>query len=1198
MVHRLNAIELKGFKSFAASTRLEFPGQITAIVGPNGSGKSNLGDAFRWALGESSIAALRARRANELVFAGSEKRVRQGMASVTLSFDNRDGWFPLEFEEVAVSRRVFRDGEGEYEINGKRLRAKDVTALFAQAGLLQRDALFVGQGMLDRVLSFRPDELRGLFEQMSGTQIYQRRKDEAVGRLGETERNIQHLQSLVDELTPQWQQMGEQVKRLQAYREAREALGSALRRWYGVQQGLLGIREENQSRLVERKGAELTEAHDALGRAEEEAKSQSSGRARVAGEVNGLERDLAEARLAESALARDLAVAEERGRALEARRADLTARAERLSQEKNSLEQRLLPVREEVLGLTRQERELAERKAELERRADETRTRRDEREREMERVKAAVAALETERSRRQGQREAAEQRLKMIEEQLAEVEASEGQLREQLGQLGGRKEQIEGRFTEQTRLLQDTKSARDELLRQIASAEEKRRSVSQQEHEAARQAEQVAGELAKLQGKSRAIVDREGKSLLDVSRRKGLRWEPRQLVEYLHVADGYEPAIGAALGDVWDAFVLNGETPLASLLEELEAGKDLARPLRLATSEWATAPRRNEAPQSSGGIAATQLVDVPAEMRPLVEALLGDVLVFAEWRSAIERKDLLSQGYRLVTRDGLLFTPNGLFAANKGDGSSAFSLEKELRHAERELEEANAHRAALAESTLKQESVVETLREQEAQIEGRVRSDTAKLQTVHEELVRLQAEEESLNQRLTWSEKTREGLLGSREKVRGEEDAAETRLGEMEAQLKALAAESLKFQGDDPEASAGNLGEELAAAETAWREASKDLSFALQRVEELEQRWRTLAEEVEEAQAQAAREDAALEQVGAALAGFREARQGAAGEIERLAGQLSLKKEALSELEVSAVQRERELAEARARVDELERGMSGLQAERRGLEEERRRLGRAVQEDEDLLQPAAGDKAVDSTSLDVQDEEGLERLAQELELEVSRRRAEFRQFKAINALAEESFKDLDERYRYLVEQLADVREAEDNLRRLMTEADEAAQREFGNTFSAVDAAFKEIFAELFGGGEATLKLQPPDGKAAQQEGIEISVRLPGKRMQAVSLLSGGERGLISLALVFAFLRVLRPPFCLLDEADAMLDESNVDRFCNLLRSSSQHTQFIVITHNRRSAETADVLYGITRNADGTSQVLSLDLKRWAEQAAS
>ena len=1197
MVHRLNAIELKGFKSFAASTRLEFPGQITAIVGPNGSGKSNLGDAFRWALGESSIAALRARRANELVFAGSEKRVRQGMAAVTLSFDNRDGWFPLEFEEVSVSRRVFRDGEGEYEINGKRLRVKDVMALFAQAGLLQRDALFVGQGMLDRVLSFRPDELRTLFEQMSGTQIYQRRKDEAVGRLGETERNIQHLQSLVDELTPQWSQMGEQVRRLQEYREAREALGVALRRWYRSQQRLLEIREQNHSRLAERQEVELAEARNVLAKAEEGAKAQSSDQARVAGEVNGLERALAEARLAESALARDLAVAEERRRALEARKADLAARAERLLQEENSLEQRLLPLKEEVLRLTRQERELEERKAELGRRVEEMQARRTEKEREIEGVKAAVAALESERGRQQGRRDAAEQRLRLMEEQLVEAEASEEKIKEQLSELIAQKEQIERGVAEQTHLLQDARSAREELLRQIASAEEKRRSLSREEHEAGRRAEQAAGELAKLQGKSRAIMDQEGKRLLDLSRRKGLPWQPHQLVEVLGVVDGYEAAIGAALGEVWNAFVLNGEMPVVSLLEELEAGKGLGNPLRLATSEWASAQSGNQAPQDSSGIAAIQLVDVPADLQPLARALLGDVLVFPDWRSALERKDLLSRGYRLVTRDGLLFSPNGLFSANKGDGSSALSLEKELRRAESELGEANARRAALAESTLKQESAVDALREQEVQIEGRVRSATAQLRAMQEELARLQAEEESLNQRLTWSRKTREALLSSREKVRAEQSAAEARLGEMEIQLQGLTAEQQRLEANGSDGPAGSLAEELAAAETAWREASKDLSFATQRAEELEGRSLSLTKEAEEAEAQAIQEGAALEQVMTSLAELSEARDRAAKEIERLVGELNLKREALREGEALAVQRAQELAEARSRVDELERGISTLQAEGRGLEEERRRLVREMQEDEDLLGGAKEDKAVDPISLEAQDAGLLEPVTRELELEVSRRRAELRQFKAINALAEESFKDLDERYRYLVEQLADVREAEDNLRRLIAEADEAAQREFENTFSAVDAAFKEIFTELFGGGEATLKLQPPDGKSAQQEGIEISVRLPGKRLQAVSLLSGGERGLISLALVFAFLRVLRPPFCLLDEADAMLDESNVDRFCDLLRSSSLHTQFIVITHNRRTAETADVLYGITRNADGTSQVLSLDLKNWAGQTA-
>lgn len=1193
MVHRLNAIELKGFKSFGAATRLEFPGQITAIVGPNGSGKSNLGDAFRWALGESSIAALRARRANELVFAGSEKRVRQGMASVTLLFDNRDGWFPLEFEEVSVCRRVFRDGEGEYEINGKRLRAKDVAALFARAGLLQRDALFVGQGMLDRVLSFRPEELRTLFEQMSGTQVYQRRKDEAIGRLAETERNIQHLQSLVDELTPQWSQMAEQAKKLQDYRNTREALGRVLRRWYRSRQTLLEMKERNQGYLVQQQESRLAQARETLARMEEEAKARSLDQAQLAEEVSGLERKLGEARLAESVLARDQAVAEERAQTLQARRADLAARIEHLIQEKDSLEERLLPLKEEMLRLTRQERELAERKAELAHRVEETRAERAERGRELERLRASIAVLETEHSRQASRREAAEQRLELAEEQLAEVEASEEKMREQLGQLSARKEQIEQRLAEQTRLSDDAKREREEVLRKIASEEEKERFLSRKEREAAREAEQAAGLLAKLQGRTRAVLNQEAKSLLDLSQRKGFRWEPRRLVEMLHVADGFEVAVGAALGDGWDAFVLDGDLPVVSLLEELEEGQGLRNPLRLATSEWASPKGEDQVPEDSGGTAATELVDVPAEMFSLARALLGDVLVFPDWRSALAHKDLLSRGYRLVTRDGLLFSPNGLFSAHRGDASSALSLEKELRRAESELEDANTRRAALAKSTSEQEKVIEALREHESQIEERVRSAADKLRAVQEELSQLQAEEESLNQRLSWSQRTREGLLASREKFRAEEVAARGRLAEIETQLGILAADRLRMEATESQGSVGALTEELGAAETAWREASKDLSFATQRTEELEQRLQSLAREAEVAQAQATQEEAGLQRIMASLAELKEARERAADEVERLASELSLKAEALRRFAASAAEGKEGLAEARTEVEELEQRFNTLQAEGRSLEEERKRLNHEMQGDEELLGEGEGEETSDAASVETGDLRALEALSRELELEVSRRRAELRQFKAINALAEESFRDLDERYRYLVEQLADVRKAEENLRQLIAEADQAAQREFEGTFSAVDAAFREIFKELFGGGEAALKLQSPDGKSAQPEGIEISVRLPGKRMQAVSLLSGGERGLISLALVFAFLRVLRPPFCLLDEADAMLDESNVDRFCNLLRSSSQHTQFIVITHNRRSAETADVLYGVTRNPDGTSQVLSVDLEKWA-----
>ncbi|MDW8068523.1 MAG: AAA family ATPase [Anaerolineae bacterium] len=1025
---RLQRLELQGYKSFADRTEFVFPTGITAIVGPNGSGKSNIADAIRWALGEQSLRLLRGKTTEDMIFSGSGRRPRAGMAQVLLTLDNGDGWLPVDFAEVTLGRRAYRSGESEYLLNGNRVRLRDLMDLLAESGLAQRTYTVIGQGLVDIALSLQPQERRALFEEAAGIAVYRARREEAAAQLDETERNLERVRDLLGEIAPRLKRLEEQMARFQEYERVSGYLKQLQRAWYGYHWG---------------------QAQGELQRAQERARAAEEALAARQAEAEAIAARLADLRHRQTELRNDLRDAYRRV-------ADLHERMDAAQRELAALAERsrLLAVREEEL------------QAELEPlRVQETA--------QAERVRAAQAQVAE-----------LQERVAAQEARVAALEAELADLRRRVREEALQRERMEA----EGRAL---RAQRDELEAALA---------------------QTHARLARLEAERELLARMrdEGAGLAEGTRRilqAGLPGVIGLVSQILRVPPEWERAVEAALGPLLQAIVV--EDWEAVLAARRLLGAD-GRALLLPLAEIRARPRPSPSGFASGGE-----VRCDERFRPLVDVLLGQVWMVEDLEAARALAPTLPPGGRCVTREGEIVAADGTVTVGRAEGGLLArerawgELPGRLEAARRQKEEQEAELAR----------VVQALAEWEAR---------------------------------------------SQEASRAADEAA-ARLAQAEAPLAgartdlALARQALE-----------NGRALLAREEAALDRIRRELEARRARLNELARERRAVAERLEALRQETARHEEALREARARIGPAEE-------ELNRLSA------------EQDAVEAEERRISARIRQAEERLNAARLEVSR--TQDRLTRLQERIQEDLGLVdlevrgpvrlqQPLPLGSLV--TSLPV-----VEVLPEGLEEEIQRLKARLRQLGPINPGAPQEYAEVNERYRFLSEQVADLETASARLRAVVADLDRMMEQAFRETFEAVAQAFEENFTRLFNGGSARLELTDPDDPA--RTGVDILARPPGKRLQSLALLSGGERALTAVALIFAILKVRPTPFCVLDEVDAMLDEANVARFRDLLTELAQRTQFIVITHNRGTVEAADTVYGVSMGPDGTSQVLSLRL---------
>jgi chromosome segregation protein len=1188
---RLLGLRVQGFKSFAERTNVEFGGGISAVVGPNGSGKSNLADALRWALGEQGR-ALRSRKAEDVIWAGSEKRAAQGMADVTLVLDNADALLPVDFQVLEFGRRLYRSGENEYLLNKQRIRLRDLVDLLDAAHLADNAFLFIGQGMVDQALALRPEERRPLFEEVAGVRRHERRRRKAEEQLVESEGNLARVDDILAELRPQARRLAAQAEQQTARSTIADELATALlasthARWHAAAARLATALEtrsaadadaaramtglESAEGAVVALAAELSaradaerehrEAHDMARAALTELQLRDG---RLGSELDALERD--RVRLADERASADADLSTHRRAAaapVPPRDLDLEAALGAAEREHADAMAELATLRS--ASSARGEEAAAIRRAEAAREAD----------------------AETERRR------------------LAEAEREAARERSAARVAAARRDETVGRSEAARRALEFAIGA--ERAAQ-ARSESARASLEAAEAERANAAERLAAAssaAAALRGRVEALTGQldedERRPIARAARKLG----GRRLDEDLVVDPELRAAVGSALADRARAYLVTS-TAVADLAGERGRLVVEERLTGSAATQDAATRRWLDAVAAAGGGRLAEAVrrDPTGGVRRLLERAVW----LPDLAACLELQGQMPAGWTAVPREGAAVVDDTAIELGASDGA----LERRAEHArlsgdldrlDDELVTLHAAADATAASAHAARSAFEVARSEVSRLEGERRRA--------EEAERAAAREaEGATREATWHAAQQQRLEGELARLRdavpvpptpaGATPAAPTHDGAAIATWEARADE-LRERRDRLAARLAEYDGTRRDAEHARARAEAAVAIAEERMARAD---RESAALVERGAVLGAERDRLRTEVAVAITREREGREALAALHSADASDRSR----LAEAERAAATARERLRSADDRVRgadhaELEARL-GLESLRDGVLVELAGLGElgfaslgihsaAIRADDDGSDDV-NDAPDDARALEAALTEIAERWAAEPPSSdapspgrVAQLRRRYHELGAANPYAVDEYEELKTRLESLESQGEDLRSAIEKTRELIAELDVMIATQFRTTFAALETAFERRFEQLFGGGFAKLSLTDPNDLGST--GVEIVARPPGKKPQALAMLSGGERALTAVALLFAMLEVRPVPFCVLDEVDAALDEANIGRFAEALRSLADATQFIVITHNRGTIEAADALYGVTVGDDSVSRVISLRL---------
>ena len=1241
----LSKLQLLGFKSFADDTTLEFGAGITAVVGPNGSGKSNIVDAILWALGERSHKALRGHAATDVIFNGAATRKPTGLAEVSLFFDNSDGTLPLGFQEVQVTRRLFRDGDNEYRLGGSKCRLRDVLDLFLDTGVGPDAGCIISQGEIDAILSAKPEDRRGLIEGAAGIQKYHARRSETRRRLDKVSVDLTRIGDITSELEKQVEPLKHQAEIARQY----DALVARLRalqlailaRDYAARVTRL---ELNQAAQIE-SGARVDAARLAIENFERLEQLTSRRLRELEAEVETLSDALTECISQLKSVEGEIAVARERRRAL-------SEQGEYQAREIGGLRARVATTREQIAAtsaaIARAQNEnsgLNVAAAHAEAKLGQANAQLSEAARELQIAQNAVIE-----KMRAGQKR---------RENIATARAEIAGLETRLAELG----RLETDGAAEAHALDSARALATKSLQELRAqiADQRAADAARAALESARQSAKVAAETLRDARETRAKSASRAGALRELEENlEGFAGGTRAVLSaaqkgelpanYTPVADAIraprelELAIEIALGAAVNNLICPDNAAAKTAIEWLKrrsAGRATFLPLDALRASGLGQRTLDVLHDKAVRGLASELVECAPEFGKAVDYLLGRILIVETLEDGTRLARRCDNGARLVTLDGELVLPAGAITggAGKGRGSGLLKRKRELDEFEAQLTDLQSQvegaNAALTESQSEvaaRENEVRLASENHNELRRQLARQEREVEGIERELRRCAGQREVLESGLRAAREQLETKRAARENAesaaaRDDADSSELEsrvegaravVGARQSEKDAIAAEvadvRAQFGAAQERLSAmrreiAELGRAISDAENQIkikqaqidRATSEDAqivgaqSALVARLEELTQRNADLEYAARGARAQRGEALEKLEEVGGDLKSARTDLHGAEDELHKI------------EVKIASTQAEISDMERRLREEFSLESVSVLECLESGASLRFVQPPAPEVEDEDAPDVLAQDEATAPTS----DPHALKTPAEELEdllaepdaveaktpvfaLDYFLRDETFERRKAlaeieelarkvsglgaVNTGAVAQYEAVKERLDFLTEQRADLEIARDELNAIMLEIDGRMKSQFLETFTAIRAAFSDLFARVFGGGQTHLALTDPENLL--ETGIELRVQLPGKAAQDISLLSGGERALTALSFMMAILRVRPAPFVILDEVDAPLDQSNVGRFTDLLREFTDSTQFIVITHNNGTMQAADVLYGVTQQEPG------------------
>lgn len=1180
---RLKRLEIYGFKSFAERTVVVFDEGITGIVGPNGSGKSNLSDAVRWVLGEQSAKALRGGKMEDVIFNGTQKRKRMGYCEVSLVFDNEDHALSVDYTEVMITRRVYRSGEGEYYINKSACRLKDIVELFRDTGVGKEGYSIIGQGRIDEILSQKSEDRRGIFEEAAGIVKYRTRKEESEKRLANMRDNLSRVEDIIAELESQLEPLEKASETARRYLNLRDELrvlecsafvlrsDRAKERIAEAEQLLVGLKEaiaheekradelsaqrEKANEGAQKLENEVTAAHDAVLELTRETEAREGELGVLRAEINRMEKDV-------------LALSQEE----DVKR----ARSAALDEEIAKNERDALANRTKIIELTRQ---LSQKEEALQTAQEEAR----EAEEKLEAHKSAIidamnrlSDVRTSEARLSTMRKELERRGEEADAQREELAQAAQRMDEQLAQADGELEQAKRGEAEKTEIEQNIEQEAQENGQKIAVVQKAVGDANGQKQATSSRLRVLREMERDYAGYQQAVKQ----VLLHARGNEGVRGVVASL---MRVPKQLERAVEAVLGGALQNVVTTDEyiaRDMIAYLRQNKLGRATFLPMTTISGRTLSQQERQALAMPGCVGVASELIEFDEQYRGIVENLLGRTVIAENLDAGIEIMRRGRHAFRLVTLEGDVMHSGGSMTGGSSASrmTSLLSREREIKEHEKLLVELEQKIADCARRLERGETIRQEIKQRRAQAFEDIRQAQIDVSIAQERVRTLNVQ---------------------REEHRTQQDRCELLRKQIAQNLEQI--DSQLAGARDTQAGEQKTNEEMNKQTAAMSDALYEKRETLDALREETQNLRVTLAACE-------RDANALNQDGARM---RREQSDVGVQI----GEAHENREALTLRHQQSMQQlARDTAEQQACAGKLEAAKQNLLAKQNTRNEGQETVRQLTQEIDSLRETLAMDmdkchkaelilgrtqSELEQMQQRIWDDYELtyagakEYLAEPFDMAGSDKRTgeirrEIREMGPVNVKAMEDYRACRERYDDLASQRDDLVKAQDDLLGIIDSLQKQMEKQFMENFHLLQQYLSETFVKLFGGGKAELRLV--DEKDVLGCGIDIVAQPPGKKLQMLSLLSGGERALTAIAILFAMLRLKPTPFCFLDEIEAALDDGNISTFADYLRDFSKDTQFVVVTHRKGTMERCDGLYGVAMEEKGVSKMLSVELK--------
>lgn len=1180
----LKRLELQGFKSFADKTILELRPGITTVIGPNGSGKSNISDAIRWVLGEQSMKSLRGTKSLDIIFAGTQNRKSLGFAEASLVFDNSDGALPIEFTEVTVTRKIYRSGETGYYINKTPCRLKDVLELFMDTGIGKDGYSIIGQGKIDEILSNKSEDRRHIFEEAAGIVKYRSRKEEAEKKLEHTKLNLLRINDIISEIESNLGPLQTQSEKAKKYLNLREELKN-------IEVGLFVYNiekyKENLQQIVQDIDVMQSQCNDEEGKLErvkilkEELKSSID---EITEQIENMSNLGFESQKEIEQLNSNINVAK-------TRITNNNENSVRFTDEIQEQNEKIQELKQELEQKEAKKDNLKQNKEKFEKELN-------EKQEELAKITEKLSAKELEI---EGYKQTVEQNTDKKYELQSEINAQEINFQNYEKRQNQIKQEIQTTISE----LDNTRMNKEEISKGFYESENKKNKAQKSLEEVAKQKQEANQKIKSFESNINILSsdmrikesrlkflietekEKEGyiksvKSLLkDCENIKDLgKGMHGVLANIIEVPDELETAIEMCLGASLQNIVTDTEEDAKKLVEHLRKnnlGRASFLPIASVKGKKLEKLKGNE----SGVIGiASDLVKFNKKYEQIILNLLGRTVIVDNMDTAIKVAKQNGYTFRIVTKDGDLINPSGAITGGSVAKKTVNILGrgKEIEKLEKEIKNIKAKIQKLEEEKEEYEQSIEGILELSANLEKELQeidityaTEKQKMISIDENIQKLQNRLNKLKEEQKNLETLKQESIEQKEKIQEETQ----KITNQNEELSKLISEFAELNKDDQK-----YIDDLNFDITNLKISVSSFDESESSIQEIQER---INQELNNAKASIENKNNQIEQIKVDNENLEKSIQETLNKIEEIKQKVNNSSSEIEKMKQERAQKSEKLSKQEDEItskfkiiEDLKSQLVKLDVKKTKVEEDINTIINKMWEEYEL------------TPNNVEGYAKPENVAL-TQKRVNNIRTEIRDLGSVNVDSIEEYKNLKDRYDFMSEQRLDLENTMSKLRKVITDMTQIMKEQFREKFKIINKNFGEVFAELFGGGKASLNLE--DEENILECGIEITVQPPGKKLQNMMLLSGGEKAFTAIALLFAILKINPAPFCVLDEIEAALDDVNVFRYADYLKKFTEHTQFLVITHRKGTMEAADTVYGVTMEESGISKLLSMKLNK-------